>query len=34
MTGMTKVVYGNGGSLVLAQQAYVDLPWLDIYASW
>ncbi len=34
VTGMTKVVYGNGGSLVLAQQAYVDLPWLDIYASW
>ncbi len=34
VTGMTKVVYGNGGGLVLAQQAYVELPWLDIYAAW
>lgn len=34
VTGMTKVVYGNADSLVLAQEAYVTLPWLDIYASW
>ncbi len=34
ITGMTDVVYGNAGSLVLAQQAYVDLPWMDIYAGW
>ncbi len=34
ITGHTSVVYGNGGSLVLAQQGYVDLPWSDIYASW
>lgn len=34
ITGRTNVVYGNAGSLVLAQEAFVDLPWMDIYASW
>lgn len=34
ITGQTNVVYGNGSSLYLAQEAYVNLPWGDIYANW
>ncbi len=34
ITGSTRVVYGNADKLVLAQDAWVDLPWGDLYATW
>ncbi len=34
ITGRTSVVYGNANSLVLAQEAFVELPWADISAAW
>lgn len=34
ITGQTNVVYGNAQSLVLAQEAYVEIPWADIWGVW